>query len=670
MGPSERLFDRVWSWLAGRAPSAPALDGELARLAVVASALAGRTVAVRIAPGDGGLAGEVVALPAQLSVDGMPPANTGELALARVVIGALALRAGLGSLPPGGPAGAAAAWSYAACARGRADGLRTLPGLAALLARVEPWLLAARPAWASLAPADRGLEWLARAALGAPPPPNDAYAPLAAWLTSVSGAASASGVAGASGASVRGVVGPAGGARAAGDEGTCEASSSGNGAPARALPAAAMACVAGGRARVVPLVGWLMPHEEARSRAGDATPPGGGHHREGRAQLRVRRQVAQPASEDNPLVHSFEKVHTAERYQGGRKAVDGADELAAHGAALDELALDEVTTSAAPTHGIYQADVLGTVAVTADAEAADEAALRYDEWDAGRQRYRRGFCVVRVERVPVRAPPGVVRARLTAARAEQRGSQAALRRELARLLLEPTWIARQRDGVDIDLDAAVDRHATLAAGHTGDDKLYVARPKRPAELAVLLLLDRSLSSDAWVAGRRVLDVALTALVALGDALAGLPAPTAVLGFHSHTHLDCRIAALKGFFEPWDRAYERLVAVEPEGYTRIGPAIRHGAAALRTAPARRRRLIAITDGRPTDFDRYEGAYGVADVQRAVLEARRDGVACHCVALDPRSLTHLRTMFGPGGFTLATRPDALVTAVSRLYVDGRR
>ena len=47
--------------------------------------------------------------------------------------------------------------------------------------------------------------------------------------------------------------------------------------------------------------------------------------------------MADVPDEVNPLVHSFEKVHTAEEYQGGRKAVDGSDEMASHGEALDEL---------------------------------------------------------------------------------------------------------------------------------------------------------------------------------------------------------------------------------------------------------------------------------------------------------------------------------------------
>ena len=165
--------------------------------------------------------------------------------------------------------------------------------------------------------------------------------------------------------------------------------------------------------------------------------------------------------------------------------------------------------------------------------------------------------------------------------------------------------------------------------------------------------------------QRVLDVGTSALVALGDALEHVASRTAVIGFASYTRRDCRLAILKDFDAPWAAAHARLAALEPSGYTRIGPAVRHVTALLDRQPARRKLLVLLSDGKPTDYDRYEGRYGVADVHRAVDEADRQGVHVFAVALDQRARQHLPKMFGAGGFAVVTRPRDLVTAVGRLY-----
>ena len=63
---------------------------------------------------------------------------------------------------------------------------------------------------------------------------------------------------------------------------------------------------------------------------------------------------------ENPLVHSFEKVHTLETYKGGSKRIDGDDELAAHKAALEELDLKQLVRSHQRARSLYRADVFNS----------------------------------------------------------------------------------------------------------------------------------------------------------------------------------------------------------------------------------------------------------------------------------------------------------------------
>ncbi|MEY9741907.1 nitric oxide reductase NorD protein [Bradyrhizobium japonicum] len=78
----------------------------------------------------------------------------------------------------------------------------------------------------------------------------------------------------------------------------------------------------------------------------------------------------------------------------------------------------------------------------------------------------------------------------------------------------------QADGHDLDLDALVRARCDLRAGSGGGglDRVHVAMRPRGDDLAVTLLVDVSLSTDAWVDGYRVLDVEKEALLVLAHGL--------------------------------------------------------------------------------------------------------------------------------------------------------
>jgi nitric oxide reductase NorD protein len=182
---------------------------------------------------------------------------------------------------------------------------------------------------------------------------------------------------------------------------------------------------------------------------------------------------------------------------------------------------------------------------------------------------------------------------------------------------------------------------------------------------VHLVVDASLSTDSWVANRRVLDVARDSLVLLAEALRTEQIPTSVAVFRSHTRRDCRFELLKEFDEDWTVVAPRLAPLAPEGYTRIGPALRHATHRLEERGARRRLLVLVSDGKPTDYDRYEGRHGIADIAKAVDEARRSDVIVHALAIDAVARPHLPRLVGRAGFEILPRPDALPRAMASLF-----
>jgi len=373
-----------------------------------------------------------------------------------------------------------------------------------------------------------------------------------------------------------------------------------------------------------------------------------------------RRRLSEDEVPENPFTHSFEKVHTAEEHKGGSKRADSGDELADHQAALDELELTEVVLSAQRPRSVYQADALFTS--TDRAPVGENGALNYDEWDVARRRYLARHCSLTVEEpMPALSSCGDLRQRLVSG---ERHAIAATRAQLLRLETAQRWHTRQPDGPDVDLDALLDRNAALAAGHEGPARLCASRRRRGTSLSLLVLLDASLSSDSWVANRRVLDVERDAAAILALALDGLPTELAMAAFCSFSRADCRFLPLKGFRETVQTGLARLAQLEPRGYTRIGPALRHGTRILEKTVVQRRALLLLSDGKPTDTDAYEGRHGLGDVRQAVREASQRGVEVFALSVDPRSRPILSQMFDSRSHAAVSAPRDVARAVSSL------
>ena len=373
---------------------------------------------------------------------------------------------------------------------------------------------------------------------------------------------------------------------------------------------------------------------------------------------------------DNPAVHSFEKVHTLDDYLGGRKRMDGADEMDTQAEAMDELDLGRVVRSTTRARSLFRSD---TTVDGAGSEATDNTGavgarvVLYDEWDGARRRYRSDWCTLH-DSAGVAGDEREGQARLMEFRQRTAATTRDIRSRLEWSLGKRRVRPRQPDGTELDLDAVVRWRTELGANSSDGTKLYLSSRRHAPDLSVLLLLDGSLSTDAWIDNRRFLDVAHESLVALADALAGLPIPVAVASFFSRARTDCRYHRLKEFDDPWDKGLRGAMAMKPTGYTRMGPAIRHASTQFECQNARTRYVIMVTDGKPTDYDRYEGSYGVADVRQAVREAARLGIQVHGIGIDRRARVSMNDMFGAANCHVVSRLDQLPSALGRMLGKG--
>jgi nitric oxide reductase NorD protein len=242
---------------------------------------------------------------------------------------------------------------------------------------------------------------------------------------------------------------------------------------------------------------------------------------------------------------------------------------------------------------------------------------------------------------------------------------AQLRRQLAMIICDWQRLRRQPVGGEFDLDAVVDAEVQRRTGHTGPETIYVDRRRAVHDIAALILLDQSYSTDAWVENARVLDTILSTVFCAGEVLTDHISKLAVASFSSNTRRSCRFSMVKDFHQPWRSVRSRLGSLEPCGYTRIGPALRHAQDRLAQTTARRKIVILITDGRPCDYDRYEGDYGIHDVKKAIETGAQSGIATHAFAIDSQATGNFPRMFTRRRFDIIPRPGRLTHTLCQLF-----
>lgn len=85
----------------------------------------------------------------------------------------------------------------------------------------------------------------------------------------------------------------------------------------------------------------------------------------------------------------------------------------------------------------------------------------------------------------------------------------------------------------------------------------------------------------------------------------------------------------------------------------------------THSARRKLIILITDGRPCDYDRYEGDYGIHDVKKAIDTGLQHGITTHAFAIEKQASEVFPRMFTKQHFDIINRPEALARSLCRLF-----
>lgn len=379
---------------------------------------------------------------------------------------------------------------------------------------------------------------------------------------------------------------------------------------------------------------------------------------EGRGQTNV---TVLEGDEDQPVeaempIHTFEKAETLEEYTGLNRKTDDEDELEEHAEALRSVDMKHVVRTRERPRSIYRSDIVMDGLSLEIGTTAPAGGIPYPEWDYRKQRHLPAWCHVQPELL-TEADPAWAQATAT----RHRSVILDLRKKIAALATQTQRAKRQPHGPELDIDAVIAAQVARHSGHAADERIYIQRQRRLHDVAALILMDQSFSTDAWIDDARVLDTIRETLFCVAEVMEEFIETFAVAGFSSNTRRQCGFHLVKDFSDPWHSSRARLGKLEAQGYTRIGPALRHAQELLMRQTASKKVIFLLTDGRPCDYDRYEGEHGIRDVRKAIETGAKNGIMTHAFAIEKRAREQFPRMFARQHYDIVPNPKALVASM---------
>ncbi|MDN5788435.1 nitric oxide reductase activation protein NorD [Pseudorhodobacter sp.] len=370
--------------------------------------------------------------------------------------------------------------------------------------------------------------------------------------------------------------------------------------------------------------------------------------------LGLRRNRDEANRKDSFIIHRFESILSWVESMNLNRSIDDDDDENAQKAAEDQ---DNITLS---KHDRRAATRLRLHLDLSPAEADHEALagkFTYPEWNHRTRAYMPDHCRILEAEVPPDPESRFI--------PNQRRMKE-VRRQFETLRPRRILRPRQLDGAELDLDALISAQVQLRATGQGSDRVYQSLRQIDRDLSVAFLIDTSRSTEAAVGDTSVIDVARDTLAALAGGIDAAGDRLGIWGFSSLRRDRVFVHRCKAFDSPMSaEVTDRICALRPGHYTRLGAAIRHVSAMLAQETAARRRLLVLTDGKPNDLDHYEGQHGIEDSHMAVREARRLGQTVHGVIIDEDGQDWFARIFGRSQFSLLSNPARLTRALPDIY-----
>lgn len=230
-------------------------------------------------------------------------------------------------------------------------------------------------------------------------------------------------------------------------------------------------------------------------------------------------------------------------------------------------------------------------------------------------------------------------------------------------------IRKVEQGDEIDLDPMINMMVAMRSNQSPDPRVFMRNAYRMSNtLAISILLDLSESTNESIEGSEYsLSLMMRdAVLLLGETLAIAGEQFSISGFCSNGRHEVYVNHFKNFNESFAQSKARLSAVRGQYSTRLGAAIRSTADHLAQQPARKKLLLVVTDGAPSDIDVFDRHYLDHDSWHAVHSLASQGIKPFCLNLDSRSDHIIEHIFGRGRHETIDQLNQLPDVLFKVYM----
>lgn len=350
---------------------------------------------------------------------------------------------------------------------------------------------------------------------------------------------------------------------------------------------------------------------------------------------------------ENSIQNIFDYTKTIESYKSGKKEINNKDELKNHLDALNEIDINETFLTNEISKSIFSKELTQKNFFNIKDIIRKEKYKKfiYDEWDAKNKQYKKNWCTVYEKTVNNNNKKEENFKKII-----QKNNNLInnIKLNIKKILKIITWKDKQLDGGEIDIESAINMFSSIKAGYSTNEKLYIKKTNSNKKLSILILLDSSLSTDSLIKKTKIIDFIKEITIIISESIKEIAKYLLISTFNSNTRQECNYFIIKNKNETWDKSKYKILNIKPNGYTRIGAALRHSIKKIKNFKTKKKLIILISDNKPTDFDKYEGIYGIEDINRVIKESKKLKIILKSITIKSNQNTYFSKMLGKKNF----------------------
>ncbi|HIH2763231.1 MAG TPA: VWA domain-containing protein [Candidatus Azoamicus sp.] len=351
----------------------------------------------------------------------------------------------------------------------------------------------------------------------------------------------------------------------------------------------------------------------------------------------------------NNLNLLFDYKKTIDTYKNGNKNTD--QNLDENTDMLKNLDINSSIKSAESSTSILKNKILNAIQVlNINSKKESLKKYQYKEWDFKLKNYKNNWCNIFIK--ILQKSNNKNQTYISDIKKLYKNDIKKIREKLSLITNEKIWKKKQIHGEDIDFDTLVENYKEIK--NENFNKIYKFKKKHAKNIAIIILFDSSLSTDGYIHEKKIIDFIKEISIVLSYSIKNEINKHLIATFYSNTRHDCTYKIIKHFKET--NIKNNIKDIHPNGYTRIGPAIRHSIKELKNIINKKKIIILITDGNPTDYDEYEGIYGINDIKIALKEAKKNNISTKCIITNSKKNQEFTHMFKKNILILNTHVDS--------------